>query len=195
MILRVAPKPGRQFRSERQLMRNEYASVPYLAVIAPLMPRVIAGDWSHEVIGRDWMVRSLLDGVPPPEHLGGCPRTAWPTFFRQLGSITRSVHGVAGPYFGPVDGPGFATWSEAVIASLGEIAADLESVGLDAADVRKVAAVAAHERAVLDEVTEPRLLTGDLWTVHWASRLSELGLSGSIQTGSADGDDRQDGSC
>ncbi|MFI9730948.1 hypothetical protein [Streptomyces sp. NPDC052092] len=62
--------------------------------------------------------------------------------------------------------PGYATWSEAVIASLEEIAADLDGVGLDAADVRKVAAVAAHESAVIDEVTEPRLLTGDLWTVH-----------------------------
>ncbi|MFF4219712.1 phosphotransferase family protein [Streptomyces nondiastaticus] len=166
VILRVAPEPGRQFRSERQLMRNEYASVPYLAVIAPLMPRVIVADWSHEVIGRDWMVQSLLGGVPAPERLGDYPRTVWPTFFRQLGGITQSVHDVRGPRFGPVDGPGYATWSEAVIVSLEEIAADLDSVGLDAADVRKVAAVAAHESAVLDEVTEPRLLTGDLWTVN-----------------------------
>ncbi|MFI6689491.1 phosphotransferase family protein [Streptomyces sp. NPDC050485] len=166
VILRVAPEPARQFRSERHLMRNEYASVPYLTVIAPLMPRVIAVDWSHEVIGRDWMVQSLLDGVPAPERLGAYPRTVWPTFFRQLGGITRSVHDVVGPYFGPVDGSGYATWSEAVIASLEEIAADLDSVGLDAADVRKVAAVAAHECSLLDEVTEPRLLTGDLWTVN-----------------------------
>ena len=166
VILRVAPEPARQFRSERQLMRNEYAAVPYLAVIAPLMPRIIAADWSHEVIGRDWMVQSLLHGIPAPEHLGTYPRTAWPTFFRQMGAVTRSVHDVRGPRFGPVFGPGYATWSEAVIASLEEIAADLDSVGLDAADMRKVAAVAAHDRAVLDEVTEPRLLTGDLWTVN-----------------------------
>jgi aminoglycoside phosphotransferase (APT) family kinase protein len=166
VILRVAPEPARQFRSERQLMRNEYAAVPYLAAIAPLMPQVIAADWSHEVIGRDWMVQSLLDGVPAPECLGDYPRTAWPAFFRQLGSITRSVHDVGGPHFGPVDGPEYATWSETVITSLEEIAADLDSAGLDAADVRKVAAVAAHESAVLDEVTEPWLLTGDLWTVN-----------------------------
>ncbi|MGW8700162.1 phosphotransferase family protein [Streptomyces eurythermus] len=166
VILRVAPEDSRQFRSERHLMRNEYGSVPWLAVIAPLMPRVLAADWSHEVIGRDWMVQTHLDGVPAPEHLGTYPRTSWPTFFRQMGAIARSVHDVRGPRFGPVSGPGYATWSEAVIASLEEIAADLDSAGLDAADMRKVAAVAAHERAVLDEVTEPRLLTGDLWTVN-----------------------------
>lgn len=166
VILRVAPEDSRQFRSERQLMRNEYASQPWLTVIAPLTPQVLAADWSHEVIGRDWMIQTHLDGTPAPEHLGTYPRTAWPTFFRQMGAITRSVHDVRGPHFGPVNGPGYALWSEAVIASLEEIAADLDSDRLDAADVRKVAAAAAHDRAVLDEVAEPRLLTGDLWTVN-----------------------------
>ncbi|MFC9755253.1 phosphotransferase family protein [Streptomyces sp. NPDC056921] len=166
VILRVAPEEGRQFRSERHLMRNEYASQPWLAVIAPLMPQLLAADWSHEVIGRDWMIQTHLDGIPGPEHLGTYPRTAWPRFFRQMGAIARSVHDVCGPHFGPVNGPGHSMWSEAVVASLEEIAADLDRVGLDAADLRKVAAVAAHDSAVLDEVTEPRLLTGDLWTVN-----------------------------
>jgi aminoglycoside phosphotransferase (APT) family kinase protein len=53
-----------------------------------------------------------------------------------------------------------------LIASLEEIAADLDGAGLDSADVRQVAAVAGRERAVLDEVTEPRPLPGDLWTVN-----------------------------
>ncbi|MGV2917615.1 aspartyl/asparaginyl beta-hydroxylase domain-containing protein [Streptomyces alfalfae] len=162
--LRV-PEP-RQYCSEHQLMRNEYASLPWLAVIAPLMPQVLAADWSHEVIGRDWMIQTHLDGIPAPEHLGTYPRTAWPVFFRQLGAVTRSVHDVRGPHFRPVGAPGYGTWSEAVITSLEEIAADLDGAGLDATDVRKVAAVAAHDRALLDEVTEPRLLTGDLWTVN-----------------------------
>ncbi|MBO2461455.1 aminoglycoside phosphotransferase family protein [Actinomadura sp. LCR2-06] len=166
VILRVAPEPGRQFRSERELMRNELASVPWLTPIAALMPRVIAADWSHTVIGRDYMVQSLLAGVPAPERLSEYPRRIWGGYFAQLGEITAAVHAVRGPHFGPVAGPGHATWSQAVLASLEDIAADVDSVGLDAADLRKVAAVAAEHRAVLDEVTEPRLLTGDLWTVN-----------------------------
>lgn len=166
VVLRVAPAPERQFRSERALMRNEYASVPWLAVIAPLMPKVIAADWSHELIGRDWMVQTFLDGVPAPERLGLYPRSLWPGFFRQMGEIARSVHGVRGPHFGPVAGPVFGSWGEAVIRSLEDIAVDLDSTGLDAADVRKVAAIAVDGRAVLDAVTEPRLITGDLWTVN-----------------------------
>ncbi|MFC9654216.1 phosphotransferase family protein, partial [Streptomyces sp. NPDC056937] len=166
VVLRVAPEPTRQFRSERHLMRNEYASVPWLAPIAPLIPKVIAADWSHELVDRDWMVQSHLDGIPAPERLGDYPRTSWPSFFRQMGAITRTVHSVRGPHFGPVGGPGYNTWSAALLASLEDIAADLDGVGLDAADVRKVADIAAHDRAILDEITEPRITLGDFWTLN-----------------------------
>ncbi|MFB9907598.1 phosphotransferase family protein [Allokutzneria oryzae] len=166
VILRVAPEPALQFRSEHQLMRNEYASVPWLGVIAPLMPRVIAADWSHELIGRDYMVQTLLDGVPAPERLSDYPRSAWPVFFRQLGEIARTVHAVRGPGFGPVSGPHHATWSQAILTAFDDIAKDAEGVGLDVADIREVAAVVTERAEVLDEVTEPRMLTGDLWTVN-----------------------------
>lgn len=166
VILRVAPEPARQFRSERELMRNEYASVPWLTPVSTMMPKVIAADWSHEVVDRDYVVQTLLDGVPAPERLGAYPQTMWPVFFRQLGKIAARIHAVRGPRFGPVAGPGYSTWSEAVIGSLLDIAADLDGIGLDPADVRKAAAVAEQHGDVLDEVTEPRLLTGDLWTVN-----------------------------
>lgn len=51
-------------------------------------------------------------------------------------------------------------------ASLQGIAADLESVGLDAADVLEAAAAGSRRRTVLDEITVPHLLAGDLWTVN-----------------------------
>ncbi|MEV0595641.1 phosphotransferase family protein [Nonomuraea cavernae] len=166
VVLRVAPEPGRQFLSERELMRNEYASLPYLTSIAPLMPRVMAVDFTHEVIGRDWMIQSLLDGVPAPEGLPHHPRSSWPDFFRQIGAIARQVHAIRGPHFGRIAGPGHDTWSQALITALDQIAAALDSVGLDAADLRRVAGAAAERHAVLDEVTQPRMLAGDLWTVN-----------------------------
>ncbi|MFF9409840.1 phosphotransferase family protein [Streptomyces anandii] len=166
VILRIAPAPEGQFTSEHELMRNEYATVPYLAPVADLIPRVLFADWSHEITGRDWMLQSHLDGAPAPDRLGDYPRDLWPGFFAQLGEITARVHAVRGPHFGPVAGPGHHSWGAAVIASLKAIADDLGRLGLDAADVSKVADLAAEHRNVLDEVTEPRLLTGDLWTVN-----------------------------
>ncbi|MER5781238.1 aminoglycoside phosphotransferase family protein [Streptomyces mobaraensis] len=166
VVLRVAPEPGRQFRSERELMRSEYASVPWLAPIAGLMPRVLAVDFTQTVIGRDWMIQSFLPGSPAPELLGSYPKESHGAFFRQLGEITAAVHAVSGPHFGPVVGPGFSRWSEAVVASLRLIAEDVEGCGLDAADLRKAADAAQAGARVLDEISVPRLLTGDLWTVN-----------------------------
>ncbi|MGW8700677.1 phosphotransferase family protein [Streptomyces eurythermus] len=107
VVLRVAPEERRQLRSERHLMRDEFACQPWLVPIAHLMPRVIAADWTGQVIGRDWMMQTHLDGVPAPKHLGSYPRDTWPGFFRQLGEIARAVHAVRGPLFGPVAGPGY----------------------------------------------------------------------------------------
>jgi aminoglycoside phosphotransferase (APT) family kinase protein len=166
VILRVAPEPGRQFRSEREWMRNEYASVPYFAPIAPMLPRTLAVDFTHELIGRDYLFQTLLEGVPAPEGLAAYPRPQWASFFRGMGAIARSIHDIRGDRFGPVAGPWYATWSEALIAYFDDVAADLQDVGLDAVDVREVAAAAARRRSVLDEITEPRLLHGDLWTVN-----------------------------
>lgn len=165
-ILRVAPAPEQQFRSERELMRNEFATLPHLAPIAPLMPRLIVADFTHEVIERDILVQTLLDGVPAPERLTEYPRASWAGFFRQLGDVARTVHAVRGPSFGPVSRPGHASWSEALIASLVDIATDLDDVGLDSADLRMAADLVAQHRVSFDEIAEPQLLTGDLWTVN-----------------------------
>lgn len=166
VILRVAPSPHRQFRVERELMRNEHASVPYLAPIAPMIPHTLAVDFTHEVVGRDYMFQTLLSGVPASDGLGAYDRAEWAGFFRQLGEIAKRIQHVRGSAFGPVLGPKFATWGDAVIASLNDAAADMEDVSLDAKDVRRLVAAAEANRAVFNEITEPRLLHEDLWTVN-----------------------------
>ncbi|GAB3433245.1 phosphotransferase family protein [Flindersiella endophytica] len=166
VILRVAPAPERQYRSERELLRNEYAALPYFAPVAALLPRTLAADFTHELIGRDYLFQSELAGVPVPEGIGRYPRPEWVSMYRQLGTITRHIHDVRGPQFGPIAGPWFATWSQALLAELDAIAADLDTAGLEAADIRTLAAAATQHRSVLDQITEPRLLHGDLWTIN-----------------------------
>lgn len=166
VILRVAPEPARQYRIERGLMRNEYASVPFLAPIAPMIPRTLAADFTHEIIGRDYLFQTMLGGISGPEGIGLYPRSQWTSFFRQMGDIARSIHSVRGERFGPVNAPRADSWSEAVLTYFADLAADLDDAGLDAADVHEVAAAADKDRAVLDEIAEPRLLHGDLWTVN-----------------------------
>lgn len=166
VVLRVAPEPALQFRCERELMRNEYVSLPYLAPIGSLLPRTLAIDFTHDLIGRDYLFQSMLPGLPAPDGLARYPRSEWTEFFEQLGTIARQVHGVRGERFGRVGGPTYDTWSAALLGCFDDIAADLDAIGLDASDVRQVARFALQRRDVLDEITEPRLLHGDLWTVN-----------------------------
>ncbi|ROS45071.1 aminoglycoside phosphotransferase (APT) family kinase protein [Amycolatopsis thermoflava] len=166
VVLRVAPEPGRQFRIERELMRNEHVSLPFFAPIARLMPRTLFADWTRDIAGRDYVFQTFLPGIPAPQGLRSYPRPQWTAFYRDLGALARTVHEVRGPAFGPVAGPAFATWSEAVLTYFADTAADLTDAGLDASDIRAVARLAEQRRVVLDEITEPRLLHGDLWTAN-----------------------------
>ncbi|MDT8914128.1 aminoglycoside phosphotransferase family protein [Amycolatopsis sp. PS_44_ISF1] len=166
VILRVAPEPARQTRTERQFLRNEYFAAPYFAPIAPLLPRTLAADFTHQAIGRDHVFQAVLAGRPAPEVLPTHERSAHGRYFRQLGTITRAIHDVRGPGFGVVSGPHFARWSEALVAYFADNAADVEDLGLDASDLREVAEHAQRDADVLDEITEPRLLHGDLWHIN-----------------------------
>lgn len=163
VILRVAPEPARQSRTERALMRNEHAALPHFAPIAALLPRTLFADFTHQLIGRDHLWQTLLPGVSAAAALASYPAGERVGFTGQLGALTAQVHAVRGDRFGPVAGPGHATWGEALLAGLTDTAADLTDAGLDTTDLRAVIDLADRDRAVLDEVTEPRLLHGDLW--------------------------------
>ncbi|MGV9668822.1 phosphotransferase family protein [Nocardia niigatensis] len=166
VILRIAPEPGRQHRIEPELMRNEHSTIPYLAPIAALMPQLLGIDFTHAVIGRDYMFQTLLDGIPAPAGLKSYPAGRLPGFFQQIGAWARSIHEVSGPGFGRVAGPQYPTWSEALISWFECAVADLTDAGLDAADAREVIGMLDRHRDVLDDIRTPRLLHGDLWIVN-----------------------------
>jgi aminoglycoside phosphotransferase (APT) family kinase protein len=165
VILRVAPRPDRQFRIERELMRNEHAALPFFAPIAAMMPRTLFADWTRDIAGRDYVVQTMLPGeCVSAGALARYPKPQWPTHYRQLGRLARQVHAVRGERFGPIAGPTFATWSEAVLSLLANTVADVEDASLDASDLRQVAGHAQRRRDVLDQIGSPRLLHGDLWS-------------------------------
>ncbi len=162
-ILRVAPEPEHQYRSETEMMRNEVATTPYLAPIAHLLPEILGVDWSHEIIDRDYMWQSKIAGIPAARAFADHGREAMVPLFAELGTITAAVHSVVGPKFGTVDGPHFSTWSGAVMHRLTDILRDTREAGLDTRAAEEACVSAQQASDVLDRVTEPRLLHGDLF--------------------------------
>ena len=166
VVLRVAPEPKRQFRVEQQMMRNEYAAAPYLAAIGDLLPRILFADFTHQVIGRDYLIESLLPGVPAPDGMARYPRPQWAGLFEQIGEVSRRIHSVRGSGFGSVADPRYEKWSAALVAYFRDAAEDVRDAGHDWRDVSQLATAAERFSVELDEITEPRLLHGDLWTAN-----------------------------
>jgi aminoglycoside phosphotransferase (APT) family kinase protein len=174
VILRVGPHPGRQLRMDKNLMRNEYASLPFLAPIAPLLPRVLMVDFTQQILERDYMFQSFMEGEQWAQVMHTFTATENRNLFRQLGSITSKIHAVQGYHFGrTVIDAHFSSWSLTVMDGLANMIRDLEEVQLDAADVRSLLSIAQANSNLLDEITRPQLLYGDLWTVNILVKRSE----------------------
>lgn len=149
------------------LMRNEYAAVPYFAPIGELLPCIHFADFTHQLIGRDYLFESLLPGVPAPEGMARYPRPQWSSMFRHIGELMRRIHVVTGPAFGPIAGPHYSRWSEALAAYFGTAAADVRDAGCDPGDVFALADAVVRFRDVIDEIAHPQLLHGDGWTANF----------------------------
>ncbi|MBY4127032.1 aminoglycoside phosphotransferase family protein [Rhodococcus fascians] len=163
VVLRIAPKPQHQYRSETEMMRNEAATTPRLAPIAHLLPKILGVDWSHDIIDRDFMWQNKIAGIPASRAFAAHGRDAMVPLFAEIGTVTAAVHSVVGPHFGTVRGPHFSTWSDAVTHRLTEIVRDTRDAGLDTRAAEEACASAQQASDALDRVTEPRLLHGDLF--------------------------------
>jgi aminoglycoside phosphotransferase (APT) family kinase protein len=176
VILRVGPHPTRQFRIERNVMRNEHASLPFLAPISPLLPRILMADFTHQIIERDYLFQTYMEGEQWERIMNTLTSEEKKALWKQLGKITRKIHTVQGQHFGnSILDSHFSFWSLAVMDWLTSIIHDLEEARLDTTDVRSLLDIAAKNQRHLDEITRPQLLHGDLWTVNILVRRGEEG--------------------
>lgn len=113
-------------------------------------------------MNRDYRVQTLLPGAPASQRLPAYSASALRWLYRELGSVTRTVHDVTGP----VAGPFHDTWSLALIAQFEQLAAAFTAAGLDADPAHRMIEASRRHRAELDEITIPALLHGDLWTLN-----------------------------
>ena len=176
IILRVEPHPSRQFRIESNLMRNEHASLPFLAPISPLLPRILMADFTHQILERDYLFQTYMEGEQWAQVMGTFTSEEKKVLWRQLGSIAKKIHAVQGHHFGnsTLDSH-FSSWSLTVMDLLTNIIRDLEEVQLDATDIRSLLDIAQTNQRLLNEIIYPQLLHGDLWIVNILVKRGEEG--------------------
>lgn len=164
-VLRVSPQPqAAVFTHERFLLRREQGLETALTAVCPLAPQTLFADFSQELLDRDWVIQTFVVGElwdAVQEELSAAETAV---LWQQLAEIAKQIHTATGPHFGfPDNNPGFERWRTAVAYITQIMRDDLTALGLDRPDTQTYADGLVAGQALLDAVSIPRLVHGDLW--------------------------------
>jgi aminoglycoside phosphotransferase (APT) family kinase protein len=175
VILRVSPAPDKPCPGRGAgLMRNEHCFQPFLAPIATLVPKTLFTDFAHQLINRDYMFQTFMEGTRWSDIAQSLTPEENRALWIQLGQIAKTIHSVQGELFGsPITGTLSTLWSTLVANGLARSIQQLEAAQVDASDVKLVREIAQTHSALLDEIRQPCLLHGDLWTFNALVKLDQ----------------------
>lgn len=166
VVLKIAPPPDVEVMTyERGAMRIELASLALVAERTDVpVPHVDHADTSHELVDADWFVMPFVAADNLGIVRGELDPALVVAYDEQLGAANRELNTIVGPWFGPLAGPGDASWRVVFTGIVEDVLRDGEArdvdLGLPYDEVRAVLAAHAH---TLDDVTEPRFVEWDLW--------------------------------
>ncbi|GIF05202.1 phosphotransferase family protein [Actinoplanes siamensis] len=165
-VLKIAPPPHVEVMTyEHGAMATELAALRLIrAATGVPVPTVDFADRSHELCDADWFCMEYIDadnlGMLRDKH----SRQERAAYDEALGALNRELNTIRGTHFGPLAGPGFATWRSAFTDMVEGVLRDGERRSVDLGhDYAAVRAVIAAHADTLDEVTEPRFVEWDMW--------------------------------
>ncbi|MET7746875.1 aminoglycoside phosphotransferase family protein [Streptomyces sp. NPDC005385] len=168
-VLKIAPPADvAVLTREHEMMRNELAAMSLVRGHTQVpIPRVDHADLSRELVDADYFFMEFVDadnfGVAASR--GRLTDEVVVAGGRQLGALNRELNSIVGPHFGPLQGPGSATWRGAFSRVIEDTLTDGERAGVDLGwNYDEIRAILAKNATVLDEVTEPQFVEVDLWT-------------------------------
>ncbi|MEU8699011.1 aminoglycoside phosphotransferase family protein [Streptomyces sp. NPDC048680] len=166
VVLKIAPPPAVEVMTyEHGAMSIELTTLDLLRTQTTVpVPAVDFADQSRELCDAPYFFMPYIDA----DNLGiitdTLPTAERDALMEQLGSVNREINAIRGQHFGPLAGPGHASWRQAFTTMIENVLVDGERRGVDIGwDYDTVRAVVAEHADSLDEVTEPRLVEWDLW--------------------------------
>lgn len=181
--LRVGPpvqasSPAGAFWNPAEGLRRAYAVQPYLNTLAHLTPRILFADFTYQLIARDYLFQSWIDGERWLDCEDDLADEESDILWHDFGRVLKQLHAIPGDKFGPpLPGKRYDTWSETLLARFEDNLAELAQAQLNSADVAAVYEAAQAHRAILDEIRIPSLLHGDLWTFNLLIRREPQGVA------------------
>lgn len=164
VILRVAPRPGAPlFRHELALLRREAVVQHQLNAASPLTPRLLATDFSHRHIDRDYVVQDCLAGELWSDVAPRLPSADQHRLWRQLGEAVRAIHATPGTAYGRPLGPAYGRNSDWLAARAADLTADLHDAGIMLPGLKHFADLLEDGARLANAAEGPCLIHGDLW--------------------------------
>ena len=167
-VLKVAPPDAvRVLRYERDILAAEVTAMRLVQqrTEAPVPP-IYCYDTSRRVLDSDFYLMAFIEGVPLHKLRSDLSPEDQYAVDREIGCYLRQMNEIAGPAFGYFAHPAPAgqPWRETFMTMLDSVLADGQEMGVAlplAYDTLRERVAAAA--AILDGVTEPRLVHWDLW--------------------------------
>ena len=166
VVLKIAPPPHIDVMTyEHGAMATELAALDLIHEhTAVPVPAVDFADRSHDLCDADWFFMPFIEGDNFGMIRATLSRAGQDVYDEALGAVTRELNSIRGTAFGPLNGPGVATWRELFTGMVEDVLRDGERRQVDLGwDYDTVRAVFAENADSLDEVTEPRFVEWDLW--------------------------------
>lgn len=166
VVLKIAPPAGVEVLTyERGAMATELAATRLIREHTTVpVPAIHFADSSHELCDADYFFMEFVDAA----NFGMIKKSLSPAerdgYNEALGAVTRELNSIKGDAFGPLAGPGVATWRDRFTAMVDDILDDGSRRGIDLGwDYTDVREVVETHAGTLDEVTEPVFVEWDLW--------------------------------
>jgi len=166
VVLKIAPSADVEVMTyERGAMGIELAALALIREHTGVpVPDVEFVDHSRELCDADYFFMPFIDA----DNLGvvseNLPPAEVEAYREQIGAANRELNSIRGKAFGPLAGPGDASWRTVFTGMVEDVLRDgerrLVELGWDYAEVR---AVLAEHAQSLDEVVEPCFVEWDLW--------------------------------
>src|SRR5688500_7914312 len=165
VILRVSPPQTADTPwDEALLMRREHSMQPFFAPIATLMPKTLLVDFTRQLIDRDYMFQTFIEGERWDNVVNELSSSENDILWEQFGNLLKLIHNVHGKTFGlPRPGFQFARWSQTVIDHLEHTLQFAKDNQIEVPDLAPILEMVRANPQWLDEIQIPRLLHGDLW--------------------------------
>jgi len=165
VILRVSPPQTADTPwDEALLMRREHSMQPFFAPIATLMPKTLLVDFTRQLIDRDYMFQTFIEGERWDNVVNELSSSENDILWEQFGNLLKLIHNVHGETFGlPRPGFQFARWSQTVIDHLEHTLQFAKDNQIEVPDLAPILEMVRANPQWLDEIQIPCLLHGDLW--------------------------------